>query len=297
MKMNHKLRISAAALCCMLTFLTACNTQSGESQNIQTTTSAKTQSTAQTEVKSQTEPAISDETSTQAQDTQTSDFTGETLMIYCGAGMQEPFQEIADAFNAQTGCEMEVTYANAAQIQTQISTSQEGDFFIAGSKEEVEPVNDYVISSTDLVKHIPVLAVAEGNPKNITGIEDLGNEEIVTVIGDPESTPIGKIAQKAFSDFGISDKINLAATTTTAPQLATVISLGEADAAIVWKENCNVDCVEICQTSDLDNYVKVIPAARLNFNTESPAADEFLEFLASNTATDIWKTYGYEIVE
>ena len=42
----------------------------------------------------------------------------ESLMIYCGAGMQKPFQEIADAFGKKTDCEVNVTYANAAQIQT-----------------------------------------------------------------------------------------------------------------------------------------------------------------------------------
>lgn len=89
------------------------------------------------------------------------------LSIYCGAGMQQPFQEIADAFQEETGCEMNVTYANAAQIQTQIRESQEGDFFIAGSKEELKPVEEFVTSSEDLVKHIPVLVVKEGNEKNI----------------------------------------------------------------------------------------------------------------------------------
>ena len=122
---------------------------------------------------------------------------GQTLLIYCGAGMQKPFQEIADAFQAETGCEMNVTYANAAQLQTQISESKQGAFFIAGSQEEVKPVADFVLDSTPLVKHIPVLAVAAGNPKEIKGIADLAREDVVTVIGDPESTPIGKIAMKA----------------------------------------------------------------------------------------------------
>lgn len=119
-----------------------------------------------------------------------------SLSIYCGAGMQQPFQEIADAFQGETGCEMNVTYANAAQIQTQIQESQEGDFFIAGSKEELKPVEEFVTSSEDLVKHIPVLVVKEGNEKNIQGLNDLAREDVVTVIGDPESTPIGKIAKK-----------------------------------------------------------------------------------------------------
>lgn len=50
---------------------------------------------------------------------------------------------------------MDVTYVNTAQIQTQISSSQEGDFFITGSKEEVTPVDDYVTASTDLVQEKP----------------------------------------------------------------------------------------------------------------------------------------------
>ncbi|MBQ3404961.1 MAG: molybdate ABC transporter substrate-binding protein [Oscillospiraceae bacterium] len=220
---------------------------------------------------------------------------GQSLLIYCGAGMQKPFQEIADAFQAETGCKMNVTYANAAQIQTQITESNQGAFFIAGSQEEVKPVSDFVLDSTPLVKHIPVLAVAEGNPKGISGVTDLGSSDIVTVIGDPESTPIGKIAMKAFDDFGVKDSVNLAATTTTAPQLATVISLGEADAAIIWKENCDADGVEICSTPDMDAYVKVIPAARLSFEGESEAATAFLDFLGGDTATAVWQNYGYEL--
>ncbi|MGI5962931.1 MAG: molybdate ABC transporter substrate-binding protein [Lawsonibacter sp.] len=223
--------------------------------------------------------------------------SGSTLMIYCGAGMQQPFQEIANEFQAQTGCEMNVTFANAAQIQTQISQSKEGDFFIAGSADEIKPVSDFISSSVDLVKHIPVLAVASGNPKEITGIADLARTDVTTVIGDPESTPIGKIAKKAFSDFGIETSVNLAATTTTAPQLATVITMGEADAAIIWKENCQAEGVEICPTSDLDSYTKTVPAARLTFSEDSKAADAFAAFLATDTANEIWMAYGYELVQ
>ncbi|OUN87897.1 molybdate ABC transporter substrate-binding protein [Gemmiger sp. An50] len=245
-----------------------------------------------------TSAASSQAVSSQAASAETAqDLTGQNLMIYCGAGMQQPFEEIAAAFSEETGCEMNVTYANAAQLQTQITQSQEGAFFIAGSADEVKPVEEYVVSSTDLVKHIPVLAVAEGNHKGITGIADLAREDVTTVTGDAEATPIGKIAKKAFQDFGVTDQVTLAATTTTAPQLATVIALGEADAAIIWKENCNTEGVEICQTTDLDKYVKTVPAARLSFAADDPAADAFAEYLAGQEAAGIWAEYGYEQVQ
>ncbi len=225
------------------------------------------------------------------------DLTGKSLLVYCGAGMKAPFQAIADKFTELSGCEMNVSFANAAQIQTQISTAQEGAFFIAGAQGEVKPIEEFVSGSVKLVKHIPVLAVKAGNPKGIAGIADLAREDVSTVIGDAESTPIGKIAMQAFSDFGISDSVNLVATTTTAPQLATVIAMDEADAAIVWKENCGVDGVEICDTPDMDSYVKVIPAARLSFAEGDEAADAFSEFLASQDAKDIWLSFGYELAE
>ena len=220
MKAKNMFRMTALCMGLVLA-LTGCASAAPSSVSASTAESTATSAAASQAVSSQAASAEAAQ-----------DLTGQTLMIYCGAGMQQPFEEIATAFSEETGCEMNVTYANAAQLQTQITQSQEGAFFIAGSADEVKPVEEYVVSSTDLVKHIPVLAVAEGNPKGITGIADLAREDVTTVTGDAEATPIGKIAKKAFQDFGVTDQVTLAATTTTAPQLATVIALGEADAVM-----------------------------------------------------------------
>ena len=120
---------------------------------------AASSGTARSSAPQQTQESApaSDEAGTSTADA--ADLTGHTLMIYCGAGMTKPFQEIADSFKSATGCEMNVTYANAGQIQSQITTSEEGDMFIAGSAEELKPVESYVSESKALVKHIPVLAV------------------------------------------------------------------------------------------------------------------------------------------
>ena len=227
----------------------------------------------------------------------TPDLTGHTLMIYCGAGMTKPFQEIADSFKAATGCEMNVTYANAGQIQSQITTSEEGDMFIAGSAEELKPVESYVSESKALVKHIPVLAVQSGNPKNITSLAGLAEEDVSLIIGDIDSTPIGKIAKKSMTDAGIFDKVQIEASTATAPQMATAIAAGEADAAIIWKENCDAQGVEIVDNSGLEDYIKTIPAASLSCSADHDARQAFLDYLNSGDVQEIWLKYGYEIAE
>ena len=224
----------------------------------------------------------------------TPDLTGHTLMIYCGAGMTKPFQEIADSFKAATGCEMNVTYANAGQIQSQITTSEEGDMFIAGSAEELKPVESYVSESKALVKHIPVLAVQSGNPKNITSLAGLAEEGVSLIIGDIDSTPIGKIAKKALTDAGIFDKVQIEASTATAPQMATAIAAGEADAAIIWKD---AQGVEIVDNSGLEDYIKTIPAASLSCSADHDARQAFLDYLNSGDVQEIWLKYGYEIAE
>ncbi len=220
---------------------------------------------------------------------------GKSLMVYCGAGMKEPFQEIADTFSKETGCDVKVTYGNAGQIQTQINSSKEGDMFIAGSSEELKPVKDSVSNSTDLVKHIPVIAVQKGNPKGIKEIKDLaGNVEVL--VGDPKATPIGKIAHKIFEKEGIKDDVKIAAATPTAPQMATSLAAGEADAAIVWKENVKGDDVEIAEVEGMDKYIKTVPAASLKITKDKDTLKAFEEFLQSKKAQEIWTKYGYELV-
>lgn len=223
--------------------------------------------------------------------------SGSTLKIYCGAGMTDPFTEIYEAFEKDTGCKMDVTFANAAQIQTQIDTTKEGDFFIAGSAEELKPVEQYVKESTNLVKHIPVIAVPTANPKNVSALADLANVDLL-LIGDPESTPIGKIAKKALTDASLWEglqKKGAISTTTTAPQIATALSKGEGDAGIVWKENVKADGAKIVDTKDLDSYVKVVPAALLTSVKDEKAAKAFNDYLQTSEAQDAWKKFGYEL--
>ncbi len=275
--------LAGAMGCALLTGCgqkTASQTEAADAQ----TTAAQATNAAQTTDSAQTASSITD-------------LTGHTLMIYCGAGMTKPFQEISDCFQKESGCEMNVTYANAGQIQSQINTSKEGDLFIAGSAEELKPVQDFVAGSKDLVKHIPVLAVQSGNPKGISSLESLTGEGISLIVGDAEATPIGKIAKKALTDKGIFEQVHIEATTATAPQMAAVISSGEADAAIIWKENCDAEGVEIVENSGLEDYIKTIPAACLNCEGDPEAKDVFLEYLDSEDAKKIWMKYGYEIAE
>jgi molybdate transport system substrate-binding protein len=221
---------------------------------------------------------------------------GKTLMVYCGAGMTKPFGEIADKFKAETGCDIQVVYANAAQIQNQIQTTGEGDIFISGSADELTPVKDKVAESKDLVKHIPVLAVKKGNPMGITGLNDLTKEGVEVVLGDADATPIGKISNKALTDLGILNNVNIVSRAATAPEIFNALVNDQCNAIIVWKENVTGNSAEIVNTSDLNKYIKTVPAAKLTTSTNAEAFDAFWKYLDTDTAKNIWQSNGYEVI-
>ncbi|MGH4140874.1 molybdate ABC transporter substrate-binding protein [Clostridium sp.] len=222
---------------------------------------------------------------------------GHSLLIFCGAGMKDPFEKISQQFQKATGCDVQVTYGNAGQTQTQIKTAKEGDFFIAGSKEELKPVEKLVLSSKDLVLHIPVIAVGSGNPKGINGPSDLAKQGVKFIMGDPQATPIGKIANKVISDFKLKDKINIIANTATAPAMIIALESDEADAAIVWKENVKGNKLQIVDSKDMSAYIKTIPAAMLNCTKDKETQKAFSDYLNTQEVKAIWNEFGYKIVE
>ncbi len=235
----------------------------------------------------------------QSQTEQFADLSGKSLFIYCGAGMKDPGSDIVDAFKEATSCDVNITFGNAAQINSQIMNSNEGDIFISGAETELKTLkeNNYVTDTKQLVQHIPVIAVPAGNPAGISSIADLGNGAKL-VLGDADATPIGKIADAVLNDAGIVDKADIVARTSTAPEMITALNSGEADAAIVWKENAEgKDGVEVLEIADMDNYIKIIPAASLSCSENADALAEFLKFLDSDTAHDIWTSYGYVVVQ
>lgn len=211
--------------------------------------------------------------------------------------MKDPFEKIAKNFEKETGCDVQVTYGNASQIHTQINTTEEGDVFIAGSQVEVKPVEEFVKSYKDLVEHIPVLVVREGNPKEINEPEDLEKEGLKFIMGDPQATPIGKVADKLIEDFQLRDRLEVVANTATAPAIVTALQAGEADVGLVWKENVKEDKLEIVDSRKMDAYIKKVRAVMLTTTESGEAQDLFNDYLDSQEVKDIWLEHGYELAK
>lgn len=225
------------------------------------------------------------------------------LLVYSGAGLRQPLDDLTAAFQKETGCPVTCTYGGSAQLTSQILLTGQGDVCLPGDVTELEPLREkgLVLEEHDLVYHVPVLAVPGGNPAGIHSLADLGRPGVRVALGDPQANPIGKVADKLLAEYGLLKTVraNVVVRTPTASELVVYLSMGQADAAIIWAENyqgCQ-DRMELLHLPELDDYVRTVPVAVLACTSQAEAAQRFAEFLQSPPALALWEKWGYRPVE
>ncbi|MFH1319327.1 MAG: molybdate ABC transporter substrate-binding protein [Bacteroidota bacterium] len=227
-----------------------------------------------------------------------------SLLVYSGAGMKDPMNEIAVEFEKEFAIEVNYVYGGSGVIFAKIEMQKTGDVFMPGSGFFMNTAKEkgYIDSSKSVVLHIPVIIVAKGNPKKINSIKDLSKENIRISLAKEDACAICNLAPKIFKKAGIYEYIKKNAVTTSRTnvnELALDVVLNEADAAIVWRSSAKnyikQNKADIIEINKKVNIIKIIPIAVLNFSKNKEDAEKFKEFVISKK--DVWKKYGYADLE
>lgn len=230
-------------------------------------------------------------------------YDGKNILVYCAAGVNKPMEEIGIKFKEKYKATVDFTYANSTELISQMEITKKGDLCVLASGEDYEAANkkSLITEKSDLVKHIPAIAVQKGNPKGISSLKDFGKDGIKIIIGDPNVTPLGKLANKLFDKQGVLDKVqkNTVATFSTVNEVVTFLSMGKGDGSIVWEDNIlnafsDLDLISI---PDNENMIKTIPICTLESSKEKDLAKKFMEFAKSDEAKVILKKYNLKPIE
>ncbi|MCK4258200.1 MAG: molybdate ABC transporter substrate-binding protein [Halanaerobiales bacterium] len=224
------------------------------------------------------------------------------LLVYCGAGFKSPMEVIAKEFNNKYGIKLRFQFNGAGTLLSQIKLSKTGDIFIPGDYEYVDKLKNvdgknYIDDDSLILYHIPVLITPKKTNIEIKNIFDLQKDGVKVVLGS-ESISIGKLTKKILNKAGIYDKVysNVISEMGTVNQVAMAVSLGEADAGIVWYTNYKEidDKVNLIELPTEINIVKKVSISVLNFSKNKNEAFKFKEFMLSR-GKEIFKEYGYEV--
>ncbi|EHQ36928.1 molybdate ABC transporter substrate-binding protein [Methanoplanus limicola] len=222
----------------------------------------------------------------------------ESLIVYCGAGLREPMDNIAADFEEQENVKIKFTYGGSAQLLSQIELLQEGDAYMPGARSYIQSAIDkgFVSDSNDVVYHVMTIAVPKGNPKNITCLEDLTNEGVRVGIGEPDGPAVGSAAKKLLDKNGLWEDIqdNIVVQSGTVNELLVYLNMGQTDAVIIWEDLLNEENMEKVDIPVSSGFVKVVPVGMLTFTEKEDTAKKFIDFVSSDAGKAYFEEAGFD---
>jgi molybdate transport system substrate-binding protein len=226
------------------------------------------------------------------------------LVIFSGAGLMKPMEEMRKNFESTHTVTVDVHYGGSGEIFAQVAAGQPCDVLIPGAEKYTNDAlkNGWVIGDTirPLVLHVPLIAVPTGNPAKITCLEDLAREGVRVAIGDPKAPAIGRVAKQILEKNKLWERVtpNINVYAPTVNQLLIYVALRQVDAAIIWGDMVvwaegkgKLDVVRIAESK---NITKTIPTAVCTKAPHRNLAMRFNDYISSPEGLGVWQKWGFE---
>ncbi|HTM92013.1 MAG TPA: substrate-binding domain-containing protein [Flavisolibacter sp.] len=182
------------------------------------------------------------------------------------------------------------------------------DVYTAGKNRIVE-MGDYFDRTEVYTYNKLAIMVAEGNPLKIKGLSDLGRKGLKVSMPNPLWEGIGKRIEEAYVKAGgeklkktiMEDKVKDGSTFLTHihhRQSPMRMLYKQSEAAPVWYSEVHFQKmmghpIGFVEVVEKENIKSTYMAGKLKDAPHQEAAQDFMDFLISKTAKDIYKKYGF----
>jgi molybdate transport system substrate-binding protein len=221
------------------------------------------------------------------------------LLVFAGAGMRLPLDEIAVQFEAEYGIKVVNDYEGSGRLGSKILAGQKPDVFIPGAEKWAMLLKDkgYVKTYTPVVYHIPVILAPLHNTK-VNTLQDFMKKDIRLVLGDPKACAIGRVGHLVFEKAGLNaTEMNVVARGATVKQLVRWIEFKNADATIAWQaDGFQSKKVRVIPIPEVFTSTNTIPVCEMTNPTHPEAASKYIDYLLNHGA-DAFGKFGFSIVE
>lgn len=241
-----------------------------------------------------------------ANNTTNSNISGD-INLAAAASLKNAFdKDLIPMFEkAHPGVKVTPTYASSGDLQSQIENGLQADVFMSAANKQMNALAEkgLVDNKTNVqsLENKVVLIVPKNSTTNISSFEDLKSVNGTIAIGDPESVPAGQYAKEVLTNLGIwNDTESKMSLGTDVTAVLNQVAQGSADCGIVYATDAksNDDVKVVCEAPENALKTPVIyPVAVLKDSKNPDAANEFVNFLQTKEAQDIFVKYGFTIHE
>lgn len=225
-----------------------------------------------------------------------SELSGE-LVVFAAASLTEAFERIGSEFGvANPDVNVTHSFGPSNGLATQIVEGAPADVFAAANMRQMTVVTDAGLAEgapVVFVQNALEIAVEQGNPLMVMGLEDLANPEVKVVLAAAE-VPAGEFAQQVLDEAGVM--VTPVSLEPDVRATLTRVELGEADAAIVYRSDVVTSAgIEGVAIPEDQNVVAEYPVAALAEAPNPAAAAAFVEFLAGDEAAAAFEEAGFTV--
>lgn len=224
---------------------------------------------------------------------------GDEIVVGAAADLLFAFQDIAEAYEAETGQHVRLVFGSTGQLTQQIENGAPYDLIAAANQEYVERLLGQGLVLENSIELYArgriVLAVNRQSGLELRQLEDLLDPAARHIaIANPQHAPYGLAAQQALQSAGLweqlQDKLVLAENVRQALQY---VQSGDAQAGIIALSVANVPEISWTMIDEalhvpLDQSLAVLASAK-----EPELARQFSAYINGTVGRPIMRQYGF----
>ena len=225
------------------------------------------------------------------------------LTVFAAASMTETLTELGKVYMSEhPDVSIVFNFDSSGTLKTQIEEGAECDVFISAGQKQMDMLNSVEEGSRfDILENKVALVVPEGNPDDIQNFDDLITAlkagKTLLAMGNSD-VPVGQYTQKILDWFGL-DEAELAESGcitygSNAKEVTTQVAEAVVGCGIIYQTDAASSGLTVVDTAKAEMCGQVIyPAAILQTSERKETAQDFLEFLKSDTADAVFEAVGF----
>lgn len=236
-----------------------------------------------------------------------------TLNVFAAASLKDAFaREDARFSAAHAGVTVQLTLNGSNTLEEQLAQGAPGDVFASADQPNMQKAQTAGLlgaaAAAPFAHNRLVVVVPKANPGNVHSLNDLARRGLKIVVAAP-AVPVGAYTLQALDRLGAAPaygpayeaavKANFVSQEDNVKSVVTKVSLGEADAGVVYTTDATAagNQVTTIAIPDLYNVVATYPIAALKGSANPTVAQEYVQFILSAEGQSILASFGFVPVQ
>jgi molybdate transport system substrate-binding protein len=189
------------------------------------------------------------------------------ILVLCGGSMRTALLEMQKEYAKVSKDKILLTFGGSGELCAQIQNTHKGDIYVCH-----DPFMDWAVERDLIAKEDwktvgwlrPVIVVPKGNPKKITGLEDLARKGLRVGTGDFEYSTCGRLTKRALelAPYGDAIRTNIKFQSKRHQEIAVNLAeMKQLDAAIIWNAIAHVYSDKVDTIPFPSQYVDAVTSA------------------------------------